>query len=143
MATIRRVYYTRPVPPDAVRVTVKGKPAVRFTGADGKPVTAPCVGDGSRCRVPSAKWYGQYKDAAGSAHTVLGKTGDLLVFDATRLMHRGSPPSHKTRSAIDLVFMPRMPNEEMRIMVVGMNHWPADPFFFKMPVDRASGGDLH
>lgn len=85
----------------------------------------------------------QYKDAAGSAHTVLGKTGDLLVFDATRLMHRGSPPSHKTRSAIDLVFMPRMPNEEMRIMVVGMNHWPADPFFFKMPVDRASGGDLH
>jgi hypothetical protein len=75
----------------------------------------------------------QYRDAAGGEHTVLGKTGDLLVFDATRLMHRGSPPSHKTRSAIDLVFMPRMPDEDMKIMVVGMNHWPADPFFVKLP----------
>lgn len=78
----------------------------------------------------------QYKDAAGREHTVLGKTGDLLVFDATRLMHRGSPPKHKTRSAIDLVFMPRMADEEMKVMVVGMNHWPADPFFYKMPKER-------
>ncbi len=67
MATIRRVYYTRPTPADAVRVTVKGKPAVRFPGPDGKSVTAPCVGDGSRCRVPSAKWYGQYTDANGKS----------------------------------------------------------------------------
>ncbi|MGJ5243108.1 hypothetical protein ACQR14_36350, partial [Bradyrhizobium oligotrophicum] len=67
---------------------------------------------------------------------VLGKTGDLLVFDATRLPHRGSPPTHKTRSAIDMVFMPRMPDEEMTIMVVGMNHWPADPFFVKLPKER-------
>lgn len=78
----------------------------------------------------------QYKDAAGREHTVLGRTGDLLVFDATRLTHRGSPPTHKTRSAIDLAFMPRMPNEEMKVMVVGMNHWPADPFFYKMPTER-------
>jgi hypothetical protein len=85
----------------------------------------------------------QYKDAAGQAHTVLGRTGDLLVFDATRLMHRGSPPTHKTRSAIDLVFMPRMPDEEMKIMVVGMNHWPADPFFYKMPVEHTPAGNLH
>jgi hypothetical protein len=78
----------------------------------------------------------QYKDDAGREHTMLGRTGDLLVFDATRLMHRGSPPTHKTRSAIDLVFMPRMPDEDMTIMVVGMNHWPADPFFYKMPKER-------
>jgi len=78
----------------------------------------------------------QYKDEAGRENTVLGKTGDLLIFDATRLLHRGSGPSHKTRSAIDLVFMPRMPDEEMKIMVVGMNHWPADPFFYKMPKER-------
>lgn len=80
----------------------------------------------------------QYKDEADREHTVFGKTGDLLIFDATRLLHRGSPPSHKTRSAIDLVFMPRMPDEEMKIMVVGMNHWPADPFFHKMPNERKS-----
>ncbi len=63
MATLRRVYYTRPVPPDAVRITSKNKPAVRFSDADGKSITAPCVG--SRCRVASAKWYGQYTDANG------------------------------------------------------------------------------
>lgn len=38
--------------------------------------------------------------------------------------------------------MPRMPNEEMRIMVIGMNHWPADPFFFRMPVERPSPGKV-
>jgi hypothetical protein len=85
----------------------------------------------------------QYKDAAGREHTVLGRTGDLLVFDATRLMHRGSPPTHKTRSAIDLVFLPRMPDEEMKIMVVGMNHWPADPFFYKIPVEHMPSDNLH
>ncbi|MGJ5242248.1 hypothetical protein ACQR14_31880, partial [Bradyrhizobium oligotrophicum] len=36
----------------------------------------------------------QYRDANHREHTVLGKTGDLLVFDATRLPHRGSPPTH-------------------------------------------------
>lgn len=85
----------------------------------------------------------QYKDEAGQEQTVLGKTGDLLVFDATRLLHRGSPPSHKTRTALDLVFMPRMPDEDMKIMVVGMNHWPADPFFYKIPVERTGSGNLH
>lgn len=84
----------------------------------------------------------QYRDANHREHTVLGKTGDLLVFDATRLMHRGSPPSHKTRSAIDLVFMPRMPGEEMTIMVAGMNHWPADPFFVKPPKERAADASV-
>ncbi|WP_244423267.1 hypothetical protein [Bradyrhizobium sp. ORS 375] len=90
------------------------------------------------CDVDTQTGPFQYRDAGGKEHTVLGKTGDLLVFDATRLMHRGSPPSHKTRSAIDLVFMPRMPGEDMKIMVVGMNHWPADPFFVKLPKERAA-----
>ena len=65
MATLRRVFYTRPTPPGAVRLMVKGKPAVRFPGPDGKPIIALCVGDGSRCRIASAKWYGQYTDATG------------------------------------------------------------------------------
>jgi hypothetical protein len=84
----------------------------------------------------------QYKDEAGGEHTVLGKTGDLLIFDAMRLLHRGLPPTHDARSAIDLVFMPRMPDEEMKIMMVGMNHWPADPFFYKIPAERVPNRDL-
>jgi len=83
----------------------------------------------------------QYKDDAGGEHIVLGKTGDLLIFDAMRLLHRALPPAKNARSAIDLVFMPRMPDEEMRIMVVGMNHWPADPFFYKMPKERLPDAD--
>jgi hypothetical protein len=85
----------------------------------------------------------QYKDESGQEHVVHGKAGDLLVFDATRLLHRGSPPTHKTRSALDLVFMPRMPDEDMQIMVVGRNHWPADPFFYKIPAERTPSGNLH
>jgi len=40
------------------------------------------------------------------------------------------------------VFMPRMPDEEMQIMVVGMNHWPADPFFYKIPKERKPDPDF-
>lgn len=65
MATIRRVYYTRPIPSNAVRVTVKDKPAIRFSGEDGKPVVAFLTKDEQRCRIPSTKWYGQYTDAGG------------------------------------------------------------------------------
>jgi hypothetical protein len=75
----------------------------------------------------------QYKDAGGVEHTVLGKTGDLLIFDATRLLHRAMPPKNRVRTAIDFVFLARMPGDEFDIMVAGMNHWPADPFFFSRP----------
>lgn len=34
----------------------------------------------------------QYKDDAGKIHTVLGRAGDLLIFDAVRLLHRAMPP---------------------------------------------------
>jgi excisionase family DNA binding protein len=65
-----RQQYTRPIPPDAVPVTVKNKkgeaaPAVRFKGSDGKTITAPVVtkgkGAGQTCRVPSPNWYGRVK----------------------------------------------------------------------------------
>jgi hypothetical protein len=81
----------------------------------------------------------QYVDEAGTEHTVLGKPGDLLVFDAMRLRHRARPPERKIRTAIDFVFMPRLPGQEMQINVAGMNHWPADPFYYRLPVDH--GGD--
>jgi hypothetical protein len=79
----------------------------------------------------------QYKDHKSSIHTVKGKAGDLLVFDAMRLSHRAMPPISKERMAIDLVFMPRLPGREMRIISAGMNHWPSDPFIFSTPTDKS------
>ena len=78
----------------------------------------------------------QYKDEDGTVHTVLGKAGDLLVFDAMRLMHRALPPTRHVRMAIDLIFMPRLPEEEFYVIVAGVNHWPADPFFYSLPAER-------
>ncbi|MET4426400.1 hypothetical protein [Bradyrhizobium sp. RT3a] len=78
----------------------------------------------------------QYRDGNGDEHTVLGNTGDLLVFDAMRLPHRAMPPEEKTRTAIDIVFMPRLANKELDVVLAGMNHWPADPFSFERPVER-------
>jgi hypothetical protein len=78
----------------------------------------------------------QYQDAASATQTVMGKTGDLLIFDAMRLLHRAMPPKTRERTAIDLVFMPRLPDQELTIVAAGMNHWPADPFFFEVPIQR-------
>ncbi len=70
MASLRRVYYTRPIPLTAERVTHKNKPAVRFLGDDGKSIVAPITRNGKRCRVPSSKWYGQYTDSSGVVRRV-------------------------------------------------------------------------
>ncbi len=68
MARVFRQQYTRPIPPDAQRVTIHNKkgesvPAVRFKGADGKSVTAPVTAKGKNagklCRVASPNWYGR------------------------------------------------------------------------------------
>jgi integrase len=66
MPRVYRKTYTRPIPTDAVPVTVKHKgkdvPAVRFRAEDGKLITAPVTTKGKdagkRCRVPSPTWYG-------------------------------------------------------------------------------------
>jgi hypothetical protein len=79
----------------------------------------------------------QYKDGAGEVHTVTGKVGDLLIFDAMRLPHRAMPPTSGTRMAIDLVFMPRLPGRRAEVYAAGMNHWPADPFSFSAPTDKS------
>jgi hypothetical protein len=78
----------------------------------------------------------QYKDEADRVHTVVGHTGDLLIFDAMRLRHRALPPTYSVRAAIDLVFMPRLPGQAFQIVVSGMNHWPADPFAYSIPKER-------
>ncbi|CAN5245391.1 hypothetical protein BH11PLA2_BH11PLA2_22120 [soil metagenome] len=65
MASLRRKFYTRSIPHDAVRITHNKKPALRFTGRDGKPVVAPLTADGNRCRIRSDSWVGRYVDANG------------------------------------------------------------------------------
>ena len=65
MAALRRKFYTRPIPDDAVRIMHKGKPAARYKGRDGKPVVALLNDEGTRCRVRSDCWVGRYEDADG------------------------------------------------------------------------------
>jgi hypothetical protein len=70
----------------------------------------------------------EYKDAAtGAVQAVTAPAGTLLVFDANRLEHRARPPRKSARQALDLVFSPRLPNQEMRVVCAGMNNWPNDP----------------
>ena len=63
MSNLRRVPYTKPIPPDAEFITLKGKPHVRFADKDGKPTTAPLTRKGDRIRLLSKKWYGEFRDA--------------------------------------------------------------------------------
>ena len=65
MARLRRMPYTKPLPPDAKIVTHKGKPHARFLGDDGRLALAPLTRKGDRIRLLSAKWYGEYRDADG------------------------------------------------------------------------------
>jgi hypothetical protein len=53
-----------------VRVTFKGKPAVRFKDQAGKTMVAPLTGKGDRCRVASPLWNGNYVDADGQPQRV-------------------------------------------------------------------------
>src|SRR5262249_11732137 len=70
MPRVFRKQYTRPVPADAARITHKGKPAVRFKGADGKAVVAFLTKKGDRYRGHSPHWYGTVAaNTSGSART--------------------------------------------------------------------------
>ena len=64
MARLRRMPYTKPIPPDAEIISHKGKPHARFTD-DGRTVLAPLTRKGDRIRLLSKKWYGEYRDADG------------------------------------------------------------------------------
>src|SRR4051812_16123405 len=64
MARLFRQPYTRPLPEGAQIVTIRGKPHARFADEGGRTVTAPLTRKGDRIRLLSAKWYGEYRDAA-------------------------------------------------------------------------------
>jgi hypothetical protein len=65
VANLRRIPYTKPVPAGAEVVTRKGERVARFKGRGGKTVQAPRTEDGTRIRMLSRKWYGEYRDADG------------------------------------------------------------------------------
>lgn len=63
---------------------------------------------------------------------VLGKAGDIFIFDANAILHRGSPPRTKSRLALDIVFMPKLPACDRFVICPGMNHWPVNPYCFSV-----------
>jgi hypothetical protein len=72
----------------------------------------------------------EYIDENKKHHFATGPTGTLLVFDANRRLHRGSPPRMKPRKAIDFCVAPRPATFPRRVMWAGMNNWPVDPYQF-------------
>src|SRR5262249_23951854 len=64
MSRLRRMPYSKPIPPGAEIITRKGKRFARFTN-EGRPVVAPLTHKGDRIRMLSKKWYGEYRDADG------------------------------------------------------------------------------
>src|SRR5262249_39263633 len=62
---LRRRTWTIPIPEGAVRVTVKGKPHVRYRDDTGKLVTAPLTKKGDRVRQKSKEWFGFHRDRNG------------------------------------------------------------------------------
>jgi integrase len=65
MARLRRIPYTKPIPPGADIITRKGKPHARFLD-DGRTAIVPLTKRGNRIRLLSRKWYGEYRDADGT-----------------------------------------------------------------------------
>ena len=61
---------------------------------------------------------------------VIGPAGSLLVFDAQRYLHRGSPPQKQIRYALDLVFVPCSVKTQPFVVHQCQNSWPYDPYKF-------------
>jgi hypothetical protein len=75
----------------------------------------------------------EYQDDAGQVHSISGPAGTMLVFDADRWLHRGSPPKRSERRVLDFVVAPRLPDQPLRILWPGFNnHWPGDPFQYSV-----------
>jgi hypothetical protein len=70
MSSLRRMPYTKPIPPGAEIITRNGKRLARFKDKKGKTVTAPLTDDGQRIRLLSRKFYGTFKDKHSNEKTV-------------------------------------------------------------------------
>jgi len=65
VAHLRRISFTRPIPPSAEIIEKDGKRFARFRTGRGKLMNAPVTADGNSIRLRSRKWYGDYRNAAG------------------------------------------------------------------------------
>ncbi len=74
----------------------------------------------------------EYYDDQKQLHRVQGEAGTLLIFDANRIVHRGSPVNKGFREVLDFCIMPRVKSMPRRVFWAGMNNWPADPFQFSL-----------
>jgi integrase/recombinase XerD len=73
MGSIARPTYTRPVPKNAERCTVKDRPGVRWKGRGGKWVYGVvCEDNPARCRVEAQNWYCYYTDSKGKRRSKKG-----------------------------------------------------------------------
>lgn len=72
MAHVHKLTYTRPIPPGAERIKVKGVSCVRWRGRSKEWQVAPLLDDDpTRCRVETTKWYVTYTDpSSGKPVTV-------------------------------------------------------------------------
>jgi len=74
----------------------------------------------------------QYKNKNDEIVSVNGPRGTLAIFDANRVLHRGSPPLDRHREALDLTFSPRMNGEPIMAFASGTSIFPSDPFMFSI-----------
>jgi hypothetical protein len=85
----------------------------------------------------------EFRGEDGIPRMVMGPAGTMIIFDANRLEHRGSPPRKTIRKALDLVIAPRLPNDEFVVIDAGMNNWPYDPFQFSLHGMKSSPAMRH
>jgi hypothetical protein len=74
----------------------------------------------------------EYLDEAGAPQKACAPKGTLLVFDANRMRHRGSPPTGKKREVVDLVIAPLPAQRKAGVIWCGQNNWPYDPYHFSL-----------
>ncbi len=80
----------------------------------------------------------EYLDADKKRRSVTGPSGAFLLFDANRLLHRGSPPKRTERKVLDIVIAPRADGQPFTVLWTGLNNWPGDPFQYSVNGMKAS-----
>lgn len=100
MGTIFRKVYTREIPSGAQRVTVKGKPCIRWRGRGGKPITEEVATlDGREVvRVHSGTYYATYRDGDNKVVTV--STGCRERSAAEQFLARLEREAERVRSGV-------------------------------------------
>lgn len=94
MAHVHKQTFTKPIPAGAERITVKGRPCVRWRGRTKAWQVGEIIADKpGRCRLESAKWYVTFFDPArGDTRTVPGYTDraatDALMVELVRTAER-------------------------------------------------------